>query len=106
MAVLIDLPAELRQGILEYVLYSSVVPAERPNVDDTNPLDWCIREPIYQSAAPAYLHREQHAMAQLVPYMLVSKAFYEDVQCLTCFTSVRRVQACAAPHQLCAPLPS
>jgi hypothetical protein len=82
MAVLVDLPAELRQGILEYVLYSSVVPAERPNVDETNPLDWSIREPIYASAAPAYLHREQHAMAQLVPYMLVSKAFYEDVQYL------------------------
>jgi hypothetical protein len=82
MAVFSDLPAELRQSILEHVLYSSVVPAKRPNVDKINPLDWCIREPIYQSAAPAYLHREQHTIAQLVPYMLVSKAFYEDVQYL------------------------
>jgi hypothetical protein len=82
MAILTDLPAELRQGILEYVLYSSIVPAARPNVDEINPLDWCIREPIFESTASAYLHHERHAMAQLVPYMLVSKAFYEDVQYL------------------------
>jgi hypothetical protein len=80
MAIFTDLPTELRQGTLEYVLYSSVVPAERPNVDETNPLEWCRCEPVLQSLAPAYRHREQHAMSQLIPYMLVSKAFYEDLQ--------------------------
>jgi hypothetical protein len=79
MAIFTSLPTELRQGILEYILYSSVVPAERPNVDETNPPEWCRCEPVLQSSAPAYEHGEQHAMSQLIPYMLVSKTFYEDL---------------------------
>jgi hypothetical protein len=81
MAKFTDLPAELRQGIIQYVLYASVVHFEHPDIDQPNPLHWCKCERVDRTTAPAYLHRKEHPMSQFIPYMLVSKAFYEDVRC-------------------------
>ena len=77
---------ELRYNILEHVVLAATAPLNPPNVDETDPKDWrpckVFKRPAYyaRAEAPAYLQWAQCPTARLLPYLLVSKTFQQDIQ--------------------------
>ena len=85
MSALTSLIPELRYSILDYVIISATAPIEPPNVDEADPEEWgeckLFEHPGYlQAEAPAYLQRAQRPTSRLIPYLLVSTAFQQDIQ--------------------------
>lgn len=79
------LSPELRYNILRHVVISASNPLDPPDVDKTDPKDWrpcrVWKTPaLLRAETPAFLQRTQCPTARLLPYLLVSKFFQQDIQ--------------------------